>query len=153
MAKGVTKGPEDAPITIVEFGDFQCPACGAFAQQVKPQIELAFVESAQAKFVFYDFPIVSGHPNAFLAARAARCAEDQGLLGLVDLVHEDLDALLLTLPDLDDAVELLFGVSLALDDLSLQDIVIGGIDVFIERGLDLFDLEGGQVAVVDAFLE
>ena len=77
MARGVTKGDDEAPITIVEFGDFQCPSCGAFGQQVKPAVELAYVESGEAKFVFYDFPLVSIHPNAFLAARAARCAEDQ----------------------------------------------------------------------------
>lgn len=79
LAQGVEKGDPDAPLTIVEFGDFQCPACSAFATQVKPQVELAYVETGQAKFVFYDWPIVSGHPNAFLAARAARCAEDQGM--------------------------------------------------------------------------
>lgn len=78
LAQGVTKGDENAPVTIIEFGDFQCPSCQAFAMQVKPQVELAYVESGKAKFVFYDWPIVSGHPNAFLAARASRCAADQG---------------------------------------------------------------------------
>jgi protein-disulfide isomerase len=77
IAQGVTKGDEDAAITIIEFGDYQCPGCGMFAQQVKPQVELLLVEAGKAKFVFYDFPITSIHPNAFLAARAARCAEDQ----------------------------------------------------------------------------
>lgn len=79
LAQGVTLGQPDAPITIVEFGDYQCPGCGAFAQQVKPLIEREYVESGQAKFVFYDFPLVSIHPHAFLAARAARCAGDQNL--------------------------------------------------------------------------
>ena len=77
LAQGVTKGDENAPVTIIEFGDFQCPGCQAFATQVKPQIELAYVESGKAQFVFYDWPIVTGHPNAFLAARASRCAADQ----------------------------------------------------------------------------
>jgi protein-disulfide isomerase len=77
MARGVTKGDPNAPITIVEFGDFQCPSCADFAQTYKAQVELDFVESGRAKFVFYDWPIPSLHPNAFLAARAARCAEDQ----------------------------------------------------------------------------
>jgi protein-disulfide isomerase len=77
LAQGVTKGDENAPVTIIEFGDFQCPACQAFALQVKPQVELAYVESGKAQFVYYDWPIVSGHPNAFLAARASRCAADQ----------------------------------------------------------------------------
>ena len=79
MAQGVTKGDPDAPVTIIEFGDYQCPGCGGFAMSVKPQVELALVETGQAKFVFYDFPLVTIHPNAFLAARAARCADDQDL--------------------------------------------------------------------------
>ena len=79
LAQGLTRGDQNAPITIVEFGDYQCPSCGAFAQQVKPQMDLALIESGQAKFTFYDFPLVSIHPNAFLAARAARCAQDQGM--------------------------------------------------------------------------
>ncbi|HUP51207.1 MAG TPA: thioredoxin domain-containing protein [Longimicrobiales bacterium] len=79
LAQGVTKGDESATVSIIEFGDFQCPACQGFAMQVKPQVELAYVESGRVKFVYYDWPIVSGHPNAFLAARASRCAADQGM--------------------------------------------------------------------------
>lgn len=78
LAQGVTMGDADAPVTVVEFGDYQCPGCGAFALSVKPQIESALVQTGQAEFVFYDFPLVSIHPNAFLAARASRCAADQG---------------------------------------------------------------------------
>ena len=78
MARGVEIGNSDAPITIMEFGDFQCPACRDFRALTKPQVDLTYVESGQAKFVFYDYPLVDIHPNAFLAARAARCAEDQG---------------------------------------------------------------------------
>lgn len=77
LAQGVTKGDLDAPVTIVEFGDYQCPGCGQFALTVKPEIESTLVASGQAKFVFYDFPLISIHQNAFLAARAARCAGDQ----------------------------------------------------------------------------
>lgn len=78
LARGMEKGDASAPVTIIEFGDFQCPGCQAFALQVKPQLELTYVESGKARFVFYDFPIVNGHPNAFLAARASRCAADLG---------------------------------------------------------------------------
>ncbi len=78
MAQGVTKGDEDAPITIIEFGDYACPGCGGFALSVKPQVELLLLETGKAKFVFYDFPIPSIHPTSFLAARTARCAQDQG---------------------------------------------------------------------------
>lgn len=77
MARGVVAGDPDAPVTVVEFGDYQCPGCGSFAQQVKPMVDRNLVETGRASFVFYDFPLVQGHPNAFLAARAARCAGDQ----------------------------------------------------------------------------
>ncbi len=78
LAQGVTLGSPDAPITIVEFGDYQCPGCAGFNQAVKPQIELSLVQSGEAKFVFYDFPLINIHPWAFLAARAGRCAAGQG---------------------------------------------------------------------------
>ncbi|HCR04323.1 MAG TPA: hypothetical protein DIU18_03980 [Gemmatimonadetes bacterium] len=77
LASGVVKGNAQAPITIIEFGDFQCPVCAEFERLVKPFIEAEFVNTGRAKFMFYDFPL-SMHPNAFLAARAARCADDQG---------------------------------------------------------------------------
>jgi len=77
LIRGVSQGPEDAPITIIEFSDFQCPSCSFFAQMVKPRLDEELIASGQAKFVYYDLPLVSIHPNAFLAARAARCAEDQ----------------------------------------------------------------------------
>ena len=77
-ASGVERGDPNAPITILEFGDFQCPACQQFATFVKPQIDLSYVEQGLARFVFHDYPLVAGHPHAFLASRAARCALDQG---------------------------------------------------------------------------
>ena len=77
MAQGVTRGDADAPITIVEFADYQCPGCGQFALAVKPQIDLAYVQTGKAKFVFYDYPLTSIHAHSFLAARTVRCAGDQ----------------------------------------------------------------------------
>lgn len=77
LAQGMVRGEDDAPITIVEFGDFQCPACSQFSSMVKPQVLAAFVESGRAKFVYYDFPLTQAHAHAFLAARASRCADDQ----------------------------------------------------------------------------
>ena len=77
-ARGVEKGNPDAPITIIEFGDFQCPACQMWFTSVKPMVEAEFVATGVAKFVFYDFPLTQMHPNAFVAARAGHCAEEQG---------------------------------------------------------------------------
>jgi protein-disulfide isomerase len=78
MASGVERGDPNAPITVLEFGDFQCPACQQFALAVKPQIDAAYVDEGVARFTFRDFPLVSIHAHAFIAARAARCALDQG---------------------------------------------------------------------------
>lgn len=76
LAEGVVKGNENAPVTILEFGDYQCPACQQFATIHEPRVISNFVETGDAKFVYYDFPLAQ-HPHAFLAARAARCAADQ----------------------------------------------------------------------------
>ena len=76
MAQGMVYGDANAPVTIMEFGDYQCPGCANFALTVKPQVDLAYIESGQAKLVFHDFPL-PGHPHSFVAARAARCAGEQ----------------------------------------------------------------------------
>jgi protein-disulfide isomerase len=77
MARGVVKGDPDAPFTIVEFGDYQCLGCGKFHRRSHPQIDSMLVDTGRARLVFFDLPLVSLHANAFLAARAAHCAEDQ----------------------------------------------------------------------------
>ena len=78
LAQGVVYGDPDAPVTIMEFGDYQCPACGQFALMTKPQVDLAYIQTGQAKLVFHDFPLPV-HPHSFVAARAVRCAGDQDL--------------------------------------------------------------------------
>ena len=78
LAHGTEMGDPDAPISVVEFGDYQCPGCAMFARDTKPLIELNLVETGRAKFVFYDLPLVGIHSNSFLASRASHCAGDQG---------------------------------------------------------------------------
>ena len=65
----------DKKVTLIEYGDFQCPSCGAFYPIIK-QLEAKY--SDQVSFVFRHFPIISIHPNAFAAARAAEAAGNQG---------------------------------------------------------------------------
>lgn len=78
-AVAVKMGPDDAPVKVVEFADFQCPACGSFALQAKPMLDQRFMDTGLVQFIFYDFPLMEIHQNAFLAARAARCAGDQDM--------------------------------------------------------------------------
>ena len=69
-------GPEDAPITLIEFGDYQCPYCQAWYLQVYPQIMNAY--QGKIRFVYRDFPLTGIHAEASPAAEAADCAGEQG---------------------------------------------------------------------------
>jgi protein-disulfide isomerase len=72
-----TKGKADAPVTMVEFADFQCPFCGRFVTDSLQQIEKKYVDTGQVKFVYEQYPLPF-HPNAQPAAMAAECANAQG---------------------------------------------------------------------------
>ena len=72
------KGDPDAPVTIVEFSDFQCPFCSRFFQQTLPAIEDNYINTGKVKFVYRDLPLDSLHPNARPSAIAAECAGEQG---------------------------------------------------------------------------
>lgn len=76
LAIPVTIGPEDAPATIIVFEDYLCNHCSAFSLQVKPLVEETFIQTGQARLVYYDYPL-NPQLGSFLAARAARCAGDQ----------------------------------------------------------------------------
>ena len=71
-------GNPDAPITIIEFSDFQCPFCARFHVQTLPSIYEEYIDQGKVKLVFRDFPIQSIHPNALAASVAAECANEQG---------------------------------------------------------------------------
>ena len=70
-----SKGPEDAPVTIIEFTDFQCPFCKRGADTVD-QIVDAYGD--QVRVVFRDFPLAALHPDAQQAHEAGECADEQG---------------------------------------------------------------------------
>jgi len=71
-------GNPNAPITIIEFSDFQCPFCAKFHIQTLPKIMDEYIKEGTVKLVFRDFPIQSIHPNALPASVAAECANEQG---------------------------------------------------------------------------
>jgi len=68
-------GPEDAPVTIFEFSDFECPFCRRHNLEVFNRILEAY--EGQIRYVYKDFPLTSIHPNALPAAAAALCAHEQ----------------------------------------------------------------------------
>ena len=71
-------GNPDAPITIIEFSDFQCPFCARFYTQTLPLIYEEYIDQGKVKLVFRDYPIQSIHPNAVPASVASECANEQG---------------------------------------------------------------------------
>lgn len=70
-------GNKDAPITMVEFTDYQCTFCQRFHVVTFPEIRKQFIDTGKVRFISRDFPL-DFHANAFRAAEAARCAGEQG---------------------------------------------------------------------------
>jgi Na+/H+ antiporter NhaA len=90
------RGPEEAPVTVVEYGDFECPYCGRAEPSVR---ELLADFGDEVRYVWRHLPLNDVHPNAQLAAEAAEAASNQGAFWeMHDLLLAHQDAL--TLPDL-----------------------------------------------------
>jgi len=84
-------GPEDAPVTLVEYGDYECPYCG----QAYPIVEaVRKALGPKLRFVFRNFPLGEVHPHATRAAEAAEAAAAQGKFWeMHDLLYEHQKAL------------------------------------------------------------
>jgi protein-disulfide isomerase len=78
IAGAPTLGRADAPVTIVEFSDFECPFCQRFFKSTLPEIKRDYVDTGKVRYVFLDFPLEQMHSQARKAAEAAHCAGDQG---------------------------------------------------------------------------
>jgi protein-disulfide isomerase len=70
-------GNPNAPVTIIEFSDYECPFCGRFYSDTLGQIKSQYIDTGKVKFVYRDFPL-SFHLQAEPAAIAANCAGEQG---------------------------------------------------------------------------
>lgn len=70
-------GNPAAPVTLVEFTDYQCPFCARHVQQTMPQIISQLIETGRVYYIMKDFPLDQIHPQARVAAAAARCAGEQ----------------------------------------------------------------------------
>ena len=71
-------GSRDAPLTLVEFTDFQCPFCARFHAETFPLLRKADIETGRLRYVAMDFPLTGIHRDALRAARASHCGEAQG---------------------------------------------------------------------------
>jgi protein-disulfide isomerase len=72
-----SKGSPNAPVTVYEMSDFQCPYCRQFALETFPQLERDYIASGKVRWVFINFPLTSVHRHASAAAELALCAGKQ----------------------------------------------------------------------------
>jgi protein-disulfide isomerase len=71
------RGASDASVAIIEYADFECPFCGQYEYEVYPRISKDYIQTGKVKYFYRDMPLPE-HPHAMIAARAARCAGEQG---------------------------------------------------------------------------
>jgi protein-disulfide isomerase len=87
-------GKPDAPLTLIEFSDYQCPFCRRYFQTTLPALKTEYIDTGKVRYVFRDFPLDRIHPQARKAAEAAHCAGDQGKYWeMHDLLFQDQQAL------------------------------------------------------------
>lgn len=87
-------GDANAPITVVEFSDFECPFCGQFQRDQFSSIKEQFIDTGKVRFVFKHFPLSNLHEHALSAAEAAHCAHAQGKFWEYhDLLYKNQNAL------------------------------------------------------------
>ena len=83
-------GDPEAPVTLIEYTDYQCPFCSRHFNETYLKIKENYVDTGQVYYVFKDFPLTNLHPQAILAAQAARCAGDQGeYLAMHDMLFQE----------------------------------------------------------------
>ncbi|NOY54177.1 MAG: DsbA family protein [Deltaproteobacteria bacterium] len=86
-------GKKDAPVTIIEFSEFQCPYCARFALNTFPEIRKKYIDTGKVRFVFRNYPLAF-HKNAAKAAEAGACAAEQGMFwNLHDILFQHHDTL------------------------------------------------------------
>lgn len=98
QARGYLLGDSTAPVQVMEYADFECPACGTFATLTEPDIRKSLIQTGKVSWRYYDFPLPM-HKNTWDASNAAACADEQGKFWeMHDMLLDHQDAL--TPPDL-----------------------------------------------------
>ena len=77
-ASGILKGDPNAPVQVIEFGDFECPGCGYYATVTGPDVMQRLVATGEVAFRFFDLPLTDIHANTVGAHNAAHCSNEQG---------------------------------------------------------------------------
>ena len=106
-------GSKDAPVTMVEFTDYQCPFCQRFHVATFGELKKNYIDTGKVRFYSRDMPL-DFHPNAMRAAQAARCGAEQGQFWtLRDVMGANPDK-----PDLDHILG--FATDLKMDSKKLR---------------------------------
>jgi protein-disulfide isomerase len=75
--RGYVLGSPGAPVEVVEYADYQCPACQSFETVQFPAVQQELIQSGRLRWRYRDFPLINIHKNTMVAAHAAACAADQ----------------------------------------------------------------------------
>ena len=87
-AREYSLGRSDAPLTLLEFTDYQCPYCRRFQAEAWPQIKKNYIDTGKLRFIVRDLPL-QFHSSALPAAEAAHCAGEQGKFWeMHDLIYD-----------------------------------------------------------------
>jgi protein-disulfide isomerase len=129
-------GRNDAPVTIVEYTDYQCPYCSRWHVSTFPEIRKNYIDTGKVRFIKRDLPL-SFHPNALPAAQAALCAGDQGKFWEM---HERLSA---NPSALGPETYTRFAKELSLDAAAFQGCLASGKHVEAIRGSERSAAEAG----------
>ncbi|MBW3628473.1 MAG: DsbA family protein [Gemmatimonadetes bacterium] len=76
--QGISIGRDDAPVVMYEFADYQCPHCSQWVSFIEPLIKERLVNTGLVRYVYYEYPLGGAFRLSWMAARAGRCANEQG---------------------------------------------------------------------------
>jgi protein-disulfide isomerase len=152
-----TKGSPNAPITVLEIADFQCPACRVFWAETMPLLQREYVDPGKIRLLFVNLPLVAIHPNAAAAHEFAMCAAAQGRFWPVHDMLFDQQAVW---AQLDDPSPYFYSVAAATDvavdsldacvtDGRMRDLIMREAESVVRAGVQStpsFVVEGGLMA-------